>query len=151
MVSFGLGQATPSDDPIEPSTPWMAASDGKLALLQMAMTKYNLQANAADENGYTLLHAASAYNQRPVMEFLVQNNADPNAQDNDGDTPLHHVEQIGAAQFLIETAGANPAIANAEGKTPLQSRQEDLQEQIDDADEDEDDDLKALVAYLGSK
>eukprot|EP00543_Licmophora_paradoxa_P018867 CAMPEP_0202469640 /NCGR_PEP_ID=MMETSP1360-20130828/79143_1 /ASSEMBLY_ACC=CAM_ASM_000848 /TAXON_ID=515479 /ORGANISM="Licmophora paradoxa, Strain CCMP2313" /LENGTH=114 /DNA_ID=CAMNT_0049095051 /DNA_START=13 /DNA_END=357 /DNA_ORIENTATION=+ len=114
------------------------------------MTKLNLQATAADENGYTLLHAAAAYNQRSVMEFLLQQQSNPNAQDNEGDTPLHHVDQVEAAKFLIEVAGANPKITNTESKTALQAKQDELRDQMED-DEDDVEDLKHLVNYLQTR
>ena len=73
MVSFGLGQApieaTSTTQLIEPSTPWMAAADGNLVLLQSSLMSLGLVYSAADENGYTLLMAATAYNRRNIMEI----------------------------------------------------------------------------------
>ena len=146
----GFGVANVANDaPIEKCTPWVAASDGNLELVQKALTVLNLTPSTPDENGYTLVHAAAAYNQRHVLEWLMtQTDVNVNAQDDDGDTPLHHVDNVDAAKFLIESMQAIPTIVNSENKTAFQVRQEELQEQMDDEEEDEDDDLKALVEYL---
>jgi hypothetical protein len=159
MTSFGgFAQASTfvaNDDEqvIEASTPWMAASEGNLALLQASLTKLNLPFKAADENGYTLLHAAAAYNQIAAMGWLLQqDNVDVNAKDSDGDTPLHHVDKKEAAEYLIEVAKANPNEVNEEGKTALVSKEEDLIEMMEEEDEDDDvTALRELVAYLKTK
>ena len=151
---FGLGSSTQQNDGvIEDSTPWTAASDGRLDLLQRSLTKLGLPPTAADQNGYTILHAAAAYWQQPILEWLLQQDGiDVNVKDNDGDTPLHHVDQVEAARFLLEVAKVNPNVTNNEGKTALQSKEEDLaiQENDEDEDEDETERLKEVVAYLQS-
>jgi hypothetical protein len=155
MTSFGgfgvpSSPAAPESSVIKSSTPWTAASDGNLELLQESLVKLNLQPLAVvDENGYTLLHAAAAYNQIHILEWLLttcNESVDPNVQDSDGDTPLHHVENIEAAKFLIDRLMADPNILNKDSLTPLQVRQEELQEQMEDDEEDEA--LKELVEYL---
>lgn len=151
MSTFGgFGQSSSAiDTPIEKCTPWVAASDGNLNLVQSALTALNMPPSIADENGYTLVHAAAAYNQQHVVEWLMkQEGVNVNAQDNDGDTPLHHAENVNMAKFLIEKMKANPTIVNSEKKTAFQARQDELQDQMDDEDEDEDDDLKELIDFL---
>ena len=132
----------------------MAASEGNLALLQSSLTSLNLPLSAADENGYTLLHAAASYNQLQIMELLIQNGVDVNATDNDGDSALHYAGNAQAAQMLIQSGKCNPAQPNGEGKTALQAKQEELDEMLKDEDvEDDDDDLellKAVVQYLST-
>lgn len=147
---FGQANASANDTPIEASTPWVAASDGNLDLMQRALSTLHIApSTAADDNGYTLVHAAAAYNQTRVLEWLMaQEGVNGNVQDNDGDSPLHHVEHVDAARLLVERMNANPNIVNGEQKTALQARMEDLHEQMDDDNEDEDDNLKALVDYL---
>ena len=138
---------------MDSSTPWMAASEGNLDLLQASLTTLNLPVTAADENGYTLLHAASAYAQLPVMEWLLSQRVPVNAVDNDGDTPLHHVEDIDAARLLIEVCKADPMPVNAAGKTPVQVKQDDLDELMEDDDDDDSDDaakLRVLIDYFAS-
>jgi hypothetical protein len=135
----------------------MAASEGNLALLQSSVSSLNLPLTAADENGYTLLHAAASYNQLEVLRFLLNNVTDPqfiHAGDNEGDTALHYAGNIDAAQLLVQVGKCNPSQANRQGKTALQTKQEELDEMMQDEDADEDDEdmeiLKHLVAYLSS-
>jgi len=147
----GFGGASTSSEvltSIEASTPWMAASDGKLELLEKSIEALDILPSTTDENGYSLVHAAAAYNRTSILEWLLQRNVDANTQDNDGDTPLHHVEQVEAAKFLVERMNVNPNLVNTNSKTALQLKMEELQEQIDDENEDEDEDLKTLVEYL---
>jgi hypothetical protein len=153
MASFGgFGQATAEagSTPVEPSTPWVAASDGNLALVQKSLSALQLQPNAADPNGYTLAHAAAAYNQIHILKWLLSQpgGCKVNAQDSDGDTPLHHVEHLEAAQFLLEQMAANPSVKNGDNKTAMNVKMEEMMEQMVDPDEDVDEELKALVEYL---
>lgn len=157
MASFGLGRPEESASPtleIDSSTPWLAASEGNLPLLQTSLSKLNLPVTVADENGYTLLHAASAYAQVNLMEWLFfSQGVDVNAVDNDGDSALHHCHNVDAARTLIERGHANPQLRNAEGKTALQVKQDELQELMQDEDEKDSEDasnLEELVAYLSS-
>jgi ankyrin repeat protein len=159
--AFGLGRPPmPSAHPgdtnqiIDSSTPWIAASDGNLALLQHALTTLNLQPSASDENGYTLLQAAASYSRAAVMQWLVQTVAvDVNAVDTEGDTALHYADKVEAATFLLRS-GIDATILNAEGKTALQSKQEDMGEMMMDEDTEDDDadllNLRALIEYLNS-
>ena len=155
MASFGLGR-TSSEDPssaaeMDASTPWMAASDGNLSLLQNSLSTMNLEVTAADDYGYTLLHAASAYGQTHVMEWLLAQDVPVNAVDCDGDTPLHHAEDVNAAIVLIEKGKADPTIVNASGKTPLQVKHDDLEELMEEEDDTEEaDKLRELISYLSS-
>jgi ankyrin repeat protein len=159
MASFGLGQPhsnNTSQVPIDSSTPWMAASEGNLPLLQSSLSSLNLPLNAADENGYTLLHAAASYNQMGILGFLLNsiNQVNVHAQDTDGDSALHYAGNLRAAQMLVEIGKANPGQFNNQGKSPLQAKQEELNEMMQDEDVEDDDEevetLKEVVEYLSS-
>lgn len=158
MASFGFGTAADNQVPIDSSTPWMAASEGNLSLMELSLKTLNLPLNSADENGYTLLHAAASYSQLKVMEFLLSsapnNGVNVYAADNDGDSALHYASTVAAAKFLVEHGKANPLQTNGQGKTPLEARKEELQEMEEDEDVEEDDDdleaLKEVVQYLSS-
>lgn len=88
------------------------------------------------------------------MQWLVQTQAvNVNAVDAEGDSALHYADKVEAATFLVQS-GIDTALLNAEGKTALQSKQEEIDEMMQDEDtEDEDVDLlnlRALVEYLTS-
>lgn len=143
----------PSSEPIDSSTPWVAASDGKLELLKQSLSLLNLTASAADESGYSLLMAASSYRQMDVLEWLLtQPNLNVNATDQDGDTALHYAPHLEVAKFLLERANIDSQIQNSEGKTALVAKREELEELMQDDDDDVDDDdaqnLRDLIAYL---
>lgn len=77
---------------------------------------------------------------------------DVNAKDGDGDTPLHHCDDVDTAKILIG-AGADTTIKNFDGKTALEVKQEDLDEGDDEDDSDDEDrsKLKELVEFLTIK
>lgn len=173
LLGSNNAEESTSEPPIiEPSTPWVAAGDGDLPLFQTALSKLQLKIDAADENGFTFYHAAAAYNRVHVLRWLFdesrrflfkehekdvcsserQNFA--NAVDSDGDTPLHHCDNIEAARVLVEEGNADHTITNKEGKTALLCKQEELK-QSEDYDHDTDDEadvdaLKEMVEYLES-
>lgn len=154
---FGLANAqTPKEDVvIEPSTPWMATADGDLALLQKSIEQLQMPIMKPDENGFTVLHSAAAYNHQHILEWIFSSGAEinVNVQDLDGDTPLHHCDNVEAAKILITVGKADASIKNEEGKTALQVKQEEWDE---DGDEEEDEadldderlNLKNLIEYL---
>jgi len=156
---FGGFQAQPTQPAeIDASTPFVAAADGDLTLLQSSIKRLNLSPNAVDSNGFTLLHAACGYSRIEVINWLLDLNnnestiIDVNARDSDNDTPLHHCDDVESARILIEKGGADHQLTNNEGKTPLQSKEAELEEEDeDDSDGDEDrEKLKQLVVYLKS-
>jgi len=168
MASFGLSSDAPSPTaaqttgPVDVATAFSAASEGNLPLLQSSMAQLNFAPTSADENGYTLLHAAASYNQFAVLKFLLDNldrnnagfTAFINAGDNDGDSALHYAGNADAARMLIEDGRTDPRKLNSQGKTALQAKQDELQEMMQDEDiEDDDEDveiLQKLIAYLSS-
>lgn len=158
-MSFGGFQAQqPGLTQIDESTPWVAAGDGDLSLLQSSITQLGLFPNAADSNGFTFLHAACGYGRTEVIQWLLGLNKqdsiviDVNAKDGDGDTPLHHCDDVDTAKILIE-AGADPTIKNGDGKTALEVKLDDLDEGDDEDDSDDEDrsKLKELVEFLTIK
>ncbi len=86
-----------------------------------------LDVNAQDNySKKTALHEA-AWMSIPMgvtekyVEFLLKNKANPNIQDNKGETPLHSAAffmQIPNVKLLLNY-GANPTIKNQNGKTPV--------------------------------
>jgi hypothetical protein len=169
MTSFGLGQHQSSSagravhqQSVDASTPWVAAADGNLPLLQHALQQLNLPVTATDENGYTLLQAAASYSQIPIVTWILeqapnspeQRNVLINAVDHDGDSALHYASTAHVAMFLLEQAGIDPGLVNASGCTALQAKTTELEELLQDEDTEDDDvdvvHLKEMIAYLQS-
>jgi len=164
MTSFGFSCSTinstgmDESEMVDTTTIFAAASEGNLALLQSSMALLNSPITAADENGYTLLMAASSYNQLGILQFIL-NNLDRsnincttfiNAGDNDGDTALHYAGNADAAKFLVDHFTINTAKINSQGKTALQSKEVELDEMMEDEDGDDEDIevAKSLINYL---
>jgi len=157
-MSFGLGSAaspTVNDaQEMDSGTPWIAASEGNLALLQTSLARLGMPATAVDQNGYTLLQAAASYGQMHVLQWLlVSSNASINAVDNDGDSALHYASTDGVVKLLCD-AGIDRNIRNRAGKTALEAKREELQELKEDEDfEDGDEDavqLRSVIDYLSN-
>jgi ankyrin repeat protein len=177
-MSFGLGKAaaaganatgrttTAAAAAIDGNTPWVAAADGDLDLLQLSLQQLNLPLHAADaDQGYTLLQGAASYSQLHVLHYLLQSSQSSqptsavnivNAVDRDGDSALHYANTDAAAKVLVD-AGIDITIRNSAGCTALEAKQLELQELLDDADDDDDADedvdvvqAKGVIAYLSS-
>lgn len=78
--------------------------------------------SARDENGLTPLIVAAATAQEDLVDLFLAMGADPNVQDDAGNTALHH----GIAQHKsditrsLRSAGADTELANQEGVTPIE-------------------------------
>ncbi|KAG5189132.1 ankyrin repeat-containing domain protein [Tribonema minus] len=107
---------------------WIAAGDGNLERVQH-LVEQGQSVNAADDMGYTPMHAAASYGHADVMTWLLARGADVNIRDSDGDTPLHHCDTAAAARFLLER-GADAAAVNAEGMTPAMVAADDDNEEL---------------------
>jgi len=82
----------------------------------------NGDVTARDSGGRTGLMAAIYRLDVNFAQRMVSLNANVNAQDNKGDTPLHYACMSGAPQAFVNMLlahGAQPNIANSEGDTPL--------------------------------
>ena len=167
MASFGLASSTTptgpavETGPVDVATIFSAASEGNLALLQSSMSQLNFAVTTADENGYTLIHAAASYNQLAILKFILDNldrsnincTAFINASDNEGDTALHYAGSADVARMLV-AGRIDTKIVNIQGKTALQAKKEELDEMMQDEDTEEDDEdvevAQKLIEYLSS-
>jgi ankyrin repeat protein len=167
MASFGLGGSNNNSNPpqtnADASTPFLAASEGNLRLLQSSLQHLSQPPTIQDDNGYTLLMAAASYNHISILQWLLETINDDqclmsflHTQDQEGDTVLHYAGSTDTAKWLLQLPQSSPLLqtANRQGKTPLQAKQEELDEMMQDEDVEEDDEdvetLKLLVEYLTS-
>ncbi|CCG25981.1 hypothetical protein CORT_0C06080 [Candida orthopsilosis Co 90-125] len=94
---------------------WIAAADNQKEEVEKYISSGEFTANAKDPNGYTPIHAAAAYGHHDLIDYLVQHGGNINIQDNEGDTPLHHVEDVSTAKLLVEKYNADYKIKNNDG------------------------------------
>jgi myosin-5 len=71
--------------------------------------------NLGDQYGRTAIHLASLALDSYMTEVLIAKAAAVNAQDLDGETPLHLSENVAMTELLLNTGNANPNIPNIDG------------------------------------
>lgn len=96
---------------------WVAAADNQIDVVKAHLDSGAYNANSKDPNGYTALHAAASYGHQDLLKLLVERGGDINIQDGEGDTPLHHTEDVETAKFLVEELKADTTITNNDGLT----------------------------------
>jgi ankyrin repeat protein len=104
--SYAAGDAM---DDLRQAAPHLFDAAGKLA------SSYELR----DAHGGTLLHVAAAAGQHLVIELLLEEGCDPNAQDRTGQTPLHLACRGGyqdAVRALMK-GGARRDLVAADGRS----------------------------------
>jgi len=98
-----------------------AAQGGNLEIVQLLLDR---GANLADrlEGGSSALHLAALQGGLPTVRLLLKRKADPNALDDNDNTPLHKAiyghGELEVIQALV-AAGARLDLANDEGLTPV--------------------------------
>jgi hypothetical protein len=101
---------------------YVAAHDGDLARLKEMLDANPVLINKPVGTARaTLLHTAAHNERLLVVEELLRRNADVNATNAQGGTPLHDCIQRGNAQIasILVTRGADLTIKNQAGQTPL--------------------------------
>ena len=97
---------------------WTAASDGDLDTVRRCIEGGAHQPHTPDEQGYTCLHAAASYGHHELLQYLIARpGVNLNCGDEDGDTPLHVVEDVESCRMLL-AAGADASVRNGDGLSP---------------------------------
>ena len=98
-----------------------AAEKGKASEseLEQLLTRFNVDVRSPDLG--TALHNAARKGNTKTVNFLLRAGANPNTQNNRGETPLHEAAQMGRTETvqLLLKKGANPDAQNKHGETPL--------------------------------
>ena len=83
--------------------------------------------------GFTALHLTTINGDEELTEFLIEGgNANVNARDNGGFSPLHHAASNGHSRIvkILLEHGADIDAENKNGKTPLQYARKNAWEEI---------------------
>lgn len=104
---------------------WVAAADNQVKIVESYLDSGNFKPDVKDPNGYTPIHAAASYGHIGLLKTLISRGGDINVQDNEGDTPLHHVEDVKTAKIMITELGADYKLKNNEGQTAADYIEED--------------------------
>jgi len=110
--------------------PWyqvhnMCSKGSVEALIEGVMQGANV--HLLNPNGGSTLLQAATYGNVPIMNYLIEQKLDINAQSNGGNTALHAAACMGfydATKLLLEK-GADRTITNKEGKTAAQAAKTD--------------------------
>ena len=94
-----------------------ASFQGNIEEVRLQISK-GTDVNAAGEDGFTPLHAATVNSRRDVLEFLVAQGADVDAKGPLGRTPLHFCRKPFIAELLV-AKGADVNEPDEEGCMPL--------------------------------
>ena len=112
-----------------PATIQFSAADGDLDAVRAALDLDAEACNAQDSHGHSPLAAAVSYGHGAVARLLLSSGALATLADADGDTPLHVCASVPCAALILRGEGRDLLNArNADGKTPLQCHQEELDE-----------------------
>ena len=99
-----------------------SARAGLIVNVKRLLSLRKASANDTTVFGTTLLHSASKSGNMELVRLLIQEGADVNSQDEDGESPLHGAmarsDNYNVARTLIEN-GADLSSTAVDGKTPL--------------------------------
>lgn len=126
LLLHDLDRSTALDTSLDRSTPLMLASNnGHKKLVKLILKYAPGSVMDRDKNGLSALHYTcmntDAKKYRASARILLENKAEVNARDNEGNTPLHATtaRRNHKLTLLLEDNGANRDTQNNIGHTPL--------------------------------
>jgi ankyrin repeat protein len=100
-----------------------AALHSQESIVNLLLTRPDINVNALTVDNETALHLATRYGPRTTATMLATHaTLDVKAQDNRGNTPLHYAAEDGDVQIIAQLAplyGKDINLANRHGRTPL--------------------------------
>lgn len=90
IVEYLLGTGLSVNDPDSMGRTLLmnACEGGKFDLVKLLITKHRASVTAKDVKGWTVVHFASRKNPPEMLQYLLDQRADPNVEDEQGNTPL---------------------------------------------------------------
>ena len=132
MLTTFCVQAQPIDNAAKeklfPAKPLIhdAVQVGKLNLIKQLVIKDKRSVNAKNSTLWTPLHIAANMGRTGIVQFLITNGADVNAQCSLGGTPFHYANNVSISKILV-TNGADFCITDKiESKGPYQIHNKEI-------------------------
>ncbi|KAF7526553.1 hypothetical protein PCG10_003944 [Penicillium crustosum] len=124
---------------------FVAAENGHEEIVDLLVGCERVGLEIPDMHGTTPLGVATERNHEGIVRRLLTGSrrADPNARDENGQTPLFNAAfygHIGVVELLLEAPGIDPQLGDTDGKTPLEVAMENGNQQV----------VEALRRYIGS-
>ena len=99
---------------------YIASQNGHNDIVEWILTQDNINVDAADDRNWTSLHVAALMSHRECCETLLQHEADINAVENTGSTPLHMACETGDLNTVLTLMKYKPQIIfDVDGNSPL--------------------------------
>mmetsp|Transcript_85071 Transcript_85071/g.227408 ORF Transcript_85071/g.227408 Transcript_85071/m.227408 type:complete len:324 (-) Transcript_85071:214-1185(-) len=102
-----------------------ATKQGRLKQLQEALEEGDVEINTRLALGWTFASIAADAGQVEMLNWLLQNNADPDTRNDQNDTLLHmglkagHKDCLGILRTVLAKSKRNLEVQNEDGQTPL--------------------------------